>query len=136
MSHAVTRSDTPFAGTKRSRNNAHVSACATSAAPTIPIVNDTMRSASSPRSAPSHAHRRSTRRQAILLTAGLFAGLAFAGCADSAPSTGASRTSGTNPVAAGVPAALNFRASLVGGGTFDGATLARRTVVFWFWAPT
>ena len=34
-----------------------------------------------------------------------------------------------------VPAALDFRAPLVGGGEFDGATYAGRPVAFWFWAP-
>ena len=35
-----------------------------------------------------------------------------------------------------VPAALAFRAPLVGGGEFDGAEYAGRPVAFWFWAPT
>jgi len=35
-----------------------------------------------------------------------------------------------------VPAALAFRAPLVGGGEFDGASYAGRPVAFWFWAPT
>lgn len=35
-----------------------------------------------------------------------------------------------------VPAALAFRAPLVGGGEFDGAAYAGRPVAFWFWAPT
>ena len=35
-----------------------------------------------------------------------------------------------------VPAALDFRAPLVGGGEFDGAKYAGRPVAFWFWAPT
>ncbi len=38
--------------------------------------------------------------------------------------------------AAEVPAALAFRAPLVGGGEFDGAAYAGRPVAFWFWAPT
>ncbi|HSL73211.1 MAG TPA: hypothetical protein VK853_02030 [Ilumatobacteraceae bacterium] len=38
------------------------------------------------------------------------------------------------PVA--VPAALQFTAPLVGGGEFDGATVADKPTLFWFWAPT
>ena len=40
------------------------------------------------------------------------------------------------PPVVDVPAALDFRAQLVGGGEFDGSELAGRPVVFWFWAPT
>ena len=54
-----------------------------------------------------------------------------------APST---EPSGTEPAAtvatAAVPEALRFTAPLVGGGTFDGAAIAGRPTVFWFWAPT
>jgi hypothetical protein len=35
-----------------------------------------------------------------------------------------------------VPAALQFTAPLVGGGEFDGADVADKPTVFWFWAPT
>ena len=35
-----------------------------------------------------------------------------------------------------VPDALQFTAPLVGGGTFDGAAVAGKPTVFWFWAPT
>lgn len=38
------------------------------------------------------------------------------------------------PVA--VPDALQFTAPLVGGGEFDGATVADKPTVFWFWGPT
>lgn len=38
--------------------------------------------------------------------------------------------------AVAVPEALQFTAPLVGGGTFDGAALADKPTVFWFWAPT
>ncbi len=34
-----------------------------------------------------------------------------------------------------LPAALQFRSTKVDGGDFDGATLAGRPVLFWFWAP-
>ena len=40
------------------------------------------------------------------------------------------------PPVVDVPAALDFRAPLVGGGEFDGASYAGRPVAFWFWAPT
>jgi len=35
-----------------------------------------------------------------------------------------------------VPEILAFTAPLVGGGTFDGAAVAGKPTVFWFWAPT
>lgn len=35
-----------------------------------------------------------------------------------------------------VPEALQFTAPLVGGGEFDGATVADKPTLFWFWAPT
>ena len=35
-----------------------------------------------------------------------------------------------------VPEALAFTAPLVGGGEFDGAAMAGKPTVFWFWAPT
>lgn len=38
--------------------------------------------------------------------------------------------------AAVVPEALQFTAPLVGGGEFQGADVADRPTVFWFWAPT
>ncbi|MEN9506380.1 MAG: hypothetical protein RI958_2306 [Actinomycetota bacterium] len=37
---------------------------------------------------------------------------------------------------ADVPAALQFSSPLVGGGTFEGASLAGTPAAFWFWAPT
>ncbi|MFC9971610.1 TlpA family protein disulfide reductase [Spirillospora sp. NPDC127200] len=37
--------------------------------------------------------------------------------------------------AKGVPAQLKFTAEKLGGGTFDGASLAGKPVVLWFWAP-
>ncbi len=43
---------------------------------------------------------------------------------------------GSDTPGADVPAALDFRAPLVGGGEFDGTEFAGRPVVFWFWAPT
>jgi hypothetical protein len=48
-------------------------------------------------------------------------------------------TAGTTPAtdpAVVVPEALQFTAPLVGGGTFDGAAVAGKPTVFWFWAPT
>jgi len=40
----------------------------------------------------------------------------------------------SSPPPATVPATLRFRVPKVGGGTFDGATLAGRPSVLWFWA--
>ncbi|MCI0633365.1 MAG: hypothetical protein L0206_05520 [Actinobacteria bacterium] len=60
-------------------------------------------------------------------------------------STGSPTSSGTrsapppSSVSPGGPAAvpeiLDFRAPLVGGGTFDAAELAGTPVAIWFWAP-
>jgi hypothetical protein len=52
-----------------------------------------------------------------------------------APSAPAADTPTTSPPVA-VPAALQFSAPLVGGGTLDASTLAGRPTLFWFWAPT
>ena len=46
----------------------------------------------------------------------------------------ATPTAGSQPVAA--PAALQFTAPLVGGGTLNLASYAGTTVALWFWAPT
>jgi hypothetical protein len=49
--------------------------------------------------------------------------------------TAVATTDGVGEPAAVVPASLQFTAPLVGGGTFDGASVAGAPVVFWFWAP-
>jgi hypothetical protein len=59
--------------------------------------------------------------------------------ATTAPSAGTADPGGTTttpsePVT--VPAALQFTAPLVGGGEFDGASVAGEPTLFWFWAPT
>ena len=57
-----------------------------------------------------------------------------------APAATGGDTSTTEPAtteaAVVVPEALQFTAPLVGGGTFDGAAVAGKPTVFWFWAPT
>ncbi len=95
-----------------------------------------------------------TRRIAVLCCA---TGLVLAACGDdsttdaalstAAPATAAPATAApgtaapdtaaaaTTAPAATVPASLQFSAPLVGGGTFDGASVAGAPVVFWFWAP-
>jgi hypothetical protein len=35
-----------------------------------------------------------------------------------------------------VPDILQFQASLVGGGTYDGAAASGKVTAYWFWAPT
>jgi len=52
------------------------------------------------------------------------------------PTTGSDDPAPTEAPAAVVPEALAFTAPLVGGGTFDGAAVAGKPTVFWFWAPT
>ena len=55
-------------------------------------------------------------------------------------STTGATTGATNPSAAApnaaAPAALQFSAPLVGGGTMDFTQFAGQTVALWFWAPT
>ena len=77
-----------------------------------------------------------TRFQYLTAIAAItLAGLAT-GCSDATPRADGGSVSTVNPIAVGVPQALNFRAPLVGGGEFDGADFAGRPIVFWFWAPT
>ncbi len=57
-----------------------------------------------------------------------------------APATATGTTASAAPEAtatgrAGVPEALRFTAATLDGQRFDGASLAGRPVVFWFWAP-
>ncbi len=40
------------------------------------------------------------------------------------------------PTTSSLPDALRFTSPLVGGGSIDGASLAGRPTVLWFWAPT
>ncbi|MBC8194135.1 MAG: hypothetical protein H8E69_00030 [Actinobacteria bacterium] len=45
----------------------------------------------------------------------------------------------TSPIttsATGIPEILSWEATLVGGGTINGADLAGQDTLFWFWAPT
>jgi hypothetical protein len=56
--------------------------------------------------------------------------------AESGPAVSSTPDPGDNAPAVVVPAALQFSAPLVGGGTFDGAASAGKPTVFWFWAPT
>lgn len=44
-------------------------------------------------------------------------------------------TPGPDDGAATVPASLDFAAPALGGGTFEGASLAGNDVILWFWAP-
>lgn len=82
----------------------------------------------------------------ITVLAGCGTGTAPSGDASgSSPAGGASRSSpagaasaGAAPAATGtgaVPSTLAFTARAVGGAAFDGATLAGRPTVLWFWAP-
>jgi peroxiredoxin len=75
-----------------------------------------------------------TRRLAGLLAALV---LLISGCGTegetSAADEAATDTSTTSGTAA--PAVLDFTAETVDGEPFDGATLAGRPTVFWFWAP-
>lgn len=68
--------------------------------------------------------------------AGVLAATFLAGCGGSADGPNAGPGASGTGVSDSVPAALDFSAPLVGGGSFDGATMAGRPVAFWFWAPT
>jgi peroxiredoxin len=72
----------------------------------------------------------------------------LAGCATDAspsrtadtpgPATAGAASTGADPAASttgGVPSTLAFTARTVSGAEFDGATLAGRPTVLWFWAP-
>jgi len=50
-------------------------------------------------------------------------------------SSGPGSTGGL-PTIPAIPDALRFAAPLVGGGQFEGASVAGKPVAFWFWAPT
>ncbi|WP_370290938.1 TlpA family protein disulfide reductase [Nocardioides sp.] len=65
------------------------------------------------------------------------AATATGGAATSATAAPAAPSSGvpSSAPAAAAPAALRFTARTVGGREFDGASLAGRPVVLWFWAP-
>ncbi|MEU4547479.1 redoxin domain-containing protein [Nonomuraea dietziae] len=61
---------------------------------------------------------------------------------DAPPSAASASTSPSTPAAsdapvatAAVPSALDFSATTLKGQRFDGASLAGKPVVFWFWAP-
>lgn len=60
---------------------------------------------------------------------------ATTGSTDPATTDPASTPPATDTAVVEAPDALRFTAPLVGGGTFDGATVAGKPVAFWFWAP-
>ncbi len=55
--------------------------------------------------------------------------------AASGSTSGSPQPSASPGEPAAVPEILDFRAPLVGGGTFDAAELAGTPVAIWFWAP-
>lgn len=64
-------------------------------------------------------------------------GLAACGSTQNEPSSESSISTSTSPNDDDdVPAALDFTAELVGGGTFSGPSIAGQPVVLWFWGPT
>ena len=74
-------------------------------------------------------------RRSLLLAVLAGSLLTACGSAGSTPSD-AGGSPGESGVVALVPAALQFSAPKVGGGTIDFAQYAGRPVVLWFWAPT
>ncbi|MGD9996309.1 MAG: hypothetical protein AB7L17_17390 [Ilumatobacteraceae bacterium] len=73
-----------------------------------------------------------------LLCCALVCGVAVlaTGCASSRSHTADPATVATTGRADGIAAALQFQAPILGGGELDGASLAGRPVLMWFWAPT
>jgi thiol-disulfide isomerase/thioredoxin len=55
--------------------------------------------------------------------------------AASSPTPAASRTPSAEPTRAPVPVTLRFTSTTVDGQPFDGASLAGKPVLLWFWAP-
>lgn len=93
----------------------------------------------------SRTMNRSRIRFTAVLAAGslsLISACAAAGntTVDTAGSTGSTsistETSASAPPNAEAPAALQFSAPAVGGGSIDFTQYAGQTVVLWFWAPT
>ena len=80
--------------------------------------------------------REQTSRRTIVhwLLVGVLATTLIA-CGSNDPDPGVAATTDT-ALDTAVPEALRFTAPLVGGGEFDGTTVAGRPVAFWFWAPT
>ena len=72
-----------------------------------------------------------SRRRPLLLAA--TGALLLASCGAATEDTTATVTDSTTDT---TPEVLRFSAPLVGGGTFDGASVAGTPVAFWFWAPT
>lgn len=75
---------------------------------------------------------------AVLLAAcGGGAGVATApdGSATDAPAPADGATTDDGATDAGLPEALAFTATTVGGGTFDGADHVGQDLMLWFWAP-
>jgi ABC-type glycerol-3-phosphate transport system substrate-binding protein len=71
-----------------------------------------------------------TARRAVIAVVALI-GVAACGGSDSAsPAVPAAAST------AEVPAPLSFTATILGGGQLEGASLAGRAVMLWFWAPT
>jgi|TARA_B100002003_G_scaffold127383_1_gene117677 hypothetical protein len=70
--------------------------------------------------------------------------LVAAACGNSTETAAPTATATTSPVTTspvttsptGTPVILDWEATLIGGGTINGADLAGGDTLFWFWAPT
>lgn len=82
---------------------------------------------------------RSVIRTAAVAVVAVVVAVAAASCSGPPPPAATSPASSGAPAPTAtsdeVPQILRFQAPLLGGGTFDGATLAGRDVALWFWAP-
>jgi peroxiredoxin len=83
-------------------------------------------------SVPPHGVSRRASRALMALACALAVGA----CGGDPPpaSTPASQATRSTDVQSSVPAVLTFSSDIVGGGHFDGASLAGKPAVLWFWA--
>jgi len=72
---------------------------------------------------------------AVVVLAGCSSSSSEHAASSTVPAAMTSQTTPTGADAAVAPAQLDFTAELVDGSEFNGATLAGKDVVFWFWAP-
>ena len=75
-------------------------------------------------------------RRAAMAFAVVIGVAACGGSDDASPTATAAESSTDASTAAGIPPSLSFSAQVLGGGQLDGASLAGRAVMLWFWAPT
>ena len=76
-----------------------------------------------------------TARRLLPIVVALASTIGFTACDSSTPGEPVAQDTALG-ADAGVPAAFDVQATLVGGGEFDLAAHAGRPVALWFWAPS